>query len=175
MKTLKQTPIFGRYLWIALLIGLAGLTLHLQLKHTKQKDELLTQIEDLRSSINNHQRLLERRPELKGEDLEELQRKGLKDPLKEIVAGLQKHPELIPYKGVLGGRMGFYFADMIWVLNKKWVFAYFEDGHIGGWMLLEFKVSQGGKISFSNELQGRVKCITKFLLLARENRGRQLL
>lgn len=148
MKTSEQTPLVRRYLWIVLFIGLAGLTLLLQLKHTKQKTELLTQIEDLRSSLNKYQRLLERRPGLNRWDLEKFQRRGLKDPLKEIIADLQKHPELIPYKGVLGGRMGFYFADMIWVLNKKWVLAYFEDGHIGGWMLLEFKVFQGGKISW---------------------------
>ncbi len=148
MKTLKQTPIFGRYLWIVLFIGLAGLTLLLQIKHTKQKASLLTQIEDLRSSLNKHQKLLERRPGLNRWDLEKFQRKGLKNPLKEIVADLQKHPELIPYKGVNGGRMGFYSADMIWVLSKQWVFAYFEDGHRGGWMLLEFRVSSGGKISW---------------------------
>ncbi len=148
MKTLKQNPVVGGYLLIILLIGLAGLTLLLHLKHTKQKAELLTQIKDLRSSLNKYQRLLERRPGLNRWDLEKFQRRGLKDPLKEIVADLQNHPELIPYKGIQGGRMGFYFADMIWVLNKKWVLAYFEDGHIGGWMLLEFKVSQGGKISW---------------------------
>lgn len=148
MKILKQNPVVGGYLLIIFLIGLAGLTLLLHLKHTKQKAELLTQIEDLESSLNKYQRLLERRPGLNSGDLEKFQRRGLKDSLKEIVADLQNHPGLIPYKGIQGGRMGFYFADMIWVLNKKWVFAYFEDGHIGGCMLLEFKVSQGGKISW---------------------------
>ncbi|MBN2771783.1 MAG: hypothetical protein JXR90_13905 [Spirochaetes bacterium] len=72
---------------------------------------------------------------------------GLDDPVKDIKADLMQHPELIPYDGVLGGRMGFYSENGIRIIND-WVFAYFEDGHIGGYMVLEYKVSQGGKISW---------------------------
>jgi hypothetical protein len=77
-----------------------------------------------------------------------MKEKGLENPVHDIVSDLQKHRELIPYKGVLGGTMGFYSTEDIWILNNKWVFAEFDDGHIGGFLLLEYQVSNTGKISW---------------------------
>ncbi len=72
----------------------------------------------------------------------------VKYPIKYLKLDLVKHPELITYKGVLGGTMGFYFENKIWVLTDKWVLAWFEDGHVGGYILLEYTVSDDGKISW---------------------------
>ena len=44
--------------------------------------------------------------------------------------------------------MGFYSEDNIWILTKKWALALFEDGHIGGYILLEYTVSDNGEISW---------------------------
>ena len=79
----------------------------------------------------------------------ELKRKGLADPVSDLRADLKRHPELIPYKGSLGGTMGFHFPDKIHVLSSQWVLAYFEDGHIGGYMLLKFEVTDKGLISWT--------------------------
>jgi hypothetical protein len=79
-------------------------------------------------------------------DIEAMKKKGLHDPASEITADLKQHHELIPYKGVLGGTMNFYDDSKIWVLTKKWVLAYFEDGHVAGYLLLEYEITQGGKI-----------------------------
>ena len=73
---------------------------------------------------------------------------GPQDRNKQLINDLMKYPELIPYKGVLGGKMGFYQENNIKVLNDRWVFAEFEDGHIGGAMLLEYKVSKDGTITW---------------------------
>lgn len=59
---------------------------------------------------------------------------------------LARHPGLIPFGGVLGGRMGFYDTTRIVVLNDEWVFADFEDGHIGGHGIFQFDVRPGGRI-----------------------------
>jgi len=59
-----------------------------------------------------------------------------------IIADLLKHPELIPYEPVLGGEMGF-FKENTKVLSDRWVFAYFEDGHIYGYMLLGYSIENG--------------------------------
>lgn len=75
-----------------------------------------------------------------------LQRQGL--TVADLIADLQKHPEIIPHPGIGGGRMGFYFPEQIRVLSGRWVYAYFEDGHIGGEALLEYNVMTPSKISW---------------------------
>lgn len=77
-----------------------------------------------------------------------LKQKGLPNPVLNIRQDLKKHPELIKYDGVLGGTMGFYFESGIHVLNRKWVLADFDDGHINGFMLLRYDVKEGGRIKW---------------------------
>ena len=80
--------------------------------------------------------------------IDDLKEQGLTDPINDLKSDLIKHPELIPYKSVLGGTMGFYSKDNIWILTEKWVLALFEDGHVGGHILLEYTVSDKGEISW---------------------------
>lgn len=77
-----------------------------------------------------------------------LKQKGLPNPVENISQDLRNHREIIRYKGVLGGTMGFYDKLGIHVLNKKWVLADFDDGHINGHMLLEYDVKEGGIIKW---------------------------
>ncbi len=86
--------------------------------------------------------------DLQNFNIERLKEKGLTDPVRDIVADLRKHTELIPYEGVLGGQMGFYFDNKIWVLTDQWVLAYFEDGHAGGFLIAKYNVTAGGKIEW---------------------------
>lgn len=86
--------------------------------------------------------------ELHSWDIEEMKRRGLKEPVKDIISDLMQHRELIPYKGSLGGTMNFYSESQIWILTKKWVLAYFEDGHNGGYILLEYEVTNNGRIKW---------------------------
>ncbi len=75
------------------------------------------------------------------EDLILLKRQGLKDPENEIVASLQNQKGLVPEKAALGGNFSFYDKTQIYIVNQKWVYAYFEDGHNAGYALLEFNIS----------------------------------
>jgi hypothetical protein len=79
--------------------------------------------------------------------IERFKEKGLSNPVQDIVSDLMKHPELIPYKAKAGGEMHFYEKE-IWILNEKWVYAYFEDGHFAGYLLLEYSISDEGKINW---------------------------
>jgi len=81
--------------------------------------------------------------------IEGLQRAGLSDPVQQLRKDLRKHPELIPFKGVLGGTMGFYRDSGIALLNHRWVFAEFDDGHVGGSCLLEFAIQPDSTIKWS--------------------------
>lgn len=79
-------------------------------------------------------------PTLNYTDIERLKDCGLEDPVTDVAHDLKKHPEFIPYKAVLGGTMRFH---NVYVLTPQWVLANFDDGHIGGDMLLEYNVSEG--------------------------------
>lgn len=75
--------------------------------------------------------------------VEGLRSAGLADPVSDLKTDLARHPELIPIPGGLGGTMGFYHRDRIWILNGRWAFADFDDGHFEGSMLLEYRVENG--------------------------------
>ncbi|TVR74186.1 MAG: hypothetical protein EA408_03215 [Marinilabiliales bacterium] len=87
-------------------------------------------------------------PFIDGRQIEDLQKMGLSDPLRELREDLAAGQEIIGSASVLGGTMGFYFMDGIHILNKRWVFAYFEDGHLAGAMLLRYDIDNEGNISW---------------------------
>lgn len=80
-------------------------------------------------------------------DVSYLKKRGMQNPVSEIKLDLLQNNGLMPAEGTLGGTMRFY-EERIYVLNRKWVLAYFEDGHMAGQMLLEYKVGTDGKLSW---------------------------
>jgi hypothetical protein len=126
-----------RYGWIALSVLLVALIVGLVFQNIRLKER-----EDLRVKPET----LQERSSLRSWEIANLQKNGLPDPEKDLVADLMQHSELIPYEGVMGGTMGFYSKKDIHILSSRWVLASFEDGHIGGRMLLEYRVDPGGKI-----------------------------
>ena len=148
-----------RIIWIASLVIILAVSLFVVLHyHTK-----LSNTEQKMTSLSNDNTKLQQQNgdyatqvvELKGEiekfklvnydkaTMLELERKGYTGQLKNIVADLKLHSELIPYEGIKGGTMGFYSDNDIHVLTNRWVFAYFEDGHISGYMLLRYDINNG--------------------------------
>jgi len=87
-------------------------------------------------------------PFLDKRQVEDLVRKGLANPVEDLRSDLISDPDLIGTSAVLGGQMGFYFRDGIHILNKRWVFAYFEDGHLAGAMLLRYDIDEEGRIKW---------------------------
>ena len=85
-------------------------------------------------------------PFLDRRQVEDLAMKGLANPVEDLRNDLISDPDLIGASAVLGGQMGFYFRDGIHILNKRWVFAYFEDGHLAGAMLLRYDIDKEGRI-----------------------------
>ncbi len=73
---------------------------------------------------------------------------GWDNPEEKLIEDLIEKPELIPHEPVLGGTMGFYNRDDIYLLNDQWVLASFEDGHIGGYILLEFEIGEEQEIDW---------------------------
>jgi hypothetical protein len=77
-----------------------------------------------------------------------LRKRGLHDPVTDLVDDLASHPELIPIEGVLGGRMAFQDVDRIRVMSESWVYAPFSDGHISGEAIYAYQVAEDGDISW---------------------------
>lgn len=79
-------------------------------------------------------------------ELARLRDLGLQDPVADLKADLATHPEIIPYEGVLGGRMAFYDKDAMVFLPGGYVYAPADDGHYEVHALLRYEVSPGGAI-----------------------------
>ena len=66
-----------------------------------------------------------------------LKKKGINDPETFISERLSRRTDLIPDKPVLGGQMSF---SRISLLGDRWAIAAYEDGHVGGQLLLRYSL-----------------------------------
>jgi hypothetical protein len=82
-------------------------------------------------------------------EVRQFRERGLENPEQEIIDDLYNNPQLIPHEGVLGGTMRFHSKDDLTLINSRWAFARYEDGHITGEMLLEYDVNPNGTISWN--------------------------
>jgi len=80
---------------------------------------------------------------LSPDELSALRRAGLTDPVSQLRSDLEAHGSLIPMKGVLGGKMGFYDRDGVVLLPGGYVYAPAEDGHIMTHAILRYDVTAG--------------------------------
>ncbi len=71
------------------------------------------------------------------------------NPERRILQELGKRVDLIPQKAVLGGVMAFVLQESV-VLNRHWVLAVFEDGHVRGQALYQYQMN--GQSEFSWQL-----------------------
>ena len=137
-----------RYGWIALSVLLAALIVGLVFQCVRL-GEKLREVEREEESLRATPETWKGGSLLRSWDIANLQKNGLSDPEEDLISDLVQHRELIPYEGVMGGTMGFYAKKDIHVLTARWILASFEDGHIGGCMLLEYQVSPEGEIQWN--------------------------
>lgn len=71
---------------------------------------------------------------------------GFANP-KLLLATLSDNNNIIPIKGVLGGKM-YWLPESSILLNDKFVFASFEDGHIAGFALLQYSFEAQGQVTW---------------------------
>lgn len=65
-----------------------------------------------------------------------------------LIEDLLKQSELIPKKGILGGTM-YWIENTAVVLNNRFVFCSYEDGHIMGHALLSYEFDQDQEIKWT--------------------------
>lgn len=112
-----------------------------------ENSKLLAMIEEIMKS--ERRPIRSEMPFVLNEEIELLKKKGLKDPVNDLVNNLLVNAEMIPFEGVAGGTMSFYNPKQIYILNDHWAVAYFEDGHIGGHALLKFNVIDQDSIEWT--------------------------
>jgi hypothetical protein len=66
-----------------------------------------------------------------------LKNQGINTPKVYIIDNLMRQNNLIPMKAVLGGNMQF---SRVSLLGQSWAIADFNDGHVGGEMLLNYSI-----------------------------------
>jgi cell division protein FtsL len=110
---------------------------------TQREINLTSQVSDLKAKVEEYNELIKNSPTNNPDIINGLKHRGFNGEVQEIIADLVKHNELIPYDGALGGKMGFYSKEKVFVLSDKWVYAYFDDGHINGYMLLSYSINNG--------------------------------
>ncbi len=114
------------------------------LMESYEREQKITQLADSllkhRSEIRREQPSI---PMMNQREYGQLEGSGIENPENDLVTDLMGRADLIPFDGIAGGTMGFYAPENIFIMNDRWVFAYFEDGHIAGNMLLEFTVTEG--------------------------------
>jgi hypothetical protein len=70
------------------------------------------------------------------------------DPEGALRSSLLARPDLIPWEGVLGGRMAIPGPESIWFVAPSWALAYVEDGHVAGYLLFRFRL-RGSRIEWT--------------------------
>lgn len=123
-----------------------SLNVLLEKEFAEKEIDLQFKITEIGNKLIEANRLLQDLPQIQESEIAQLKQKGLKDPVKDLKSDLMKRQDLIPYKGVVGGIMGFYQEENIHIISSKWAVALFNDGHIDGIMLLKYTVQNGGKI-----------------------------
>lgn len=115
-----------------------------QAEAASQSAALRSEIATLKGEIERLRQQLqqaEARPIIAISDvyISDLQSQGLKDPVSDVLADLQRRTDLLPFEATLGGQMRF----SPWLINRHWVIAGVGDGHRGGWAVLKYKVKDG--------------------------------
>lgn len=126
-------------------------TRHFQAELMKSYENEQELIELTDSLIDRKAQMRDRQPSIprmNKSEYQSLKARGLEDPGAELIDDLIEKEEIIPHEGRLGGTMGFYAPENIFILNGKWVFAYFEDGHQSGNMLLSYSIAEDGEIEW---------------------------
>jgi hypothetical protein len=69
----------------------------------------------------------------------------MQNPETFILTSLERNAQLIPEESVLGGTMRFIDTE---ILNQRFIWAAYEDGHIAGEAIFQYKLNEADSIDF---------------------------
>lgn len=113
-------------------------------KHRLQIDNLEADLNELKIEKDSLQKELQllksRNPVVFPERFDTIQ-----NPETFIVESLKSKPQLIPESSVLGGTMRFTDTE---ILNDRFIWAGYEDGHVAGQAIFQYKLNKTDSLSF---------------------------
>ena len=117
-----------------------------------EKAEYETENDSLINLVERQQKTLDSLEQLPPEEMEDgypiLWGRAFRDidnPEAFITEDLSKRPELIPLDAVLGGTMAFRKVE---VLSDKWVMAIYDDGHIQGQAIFQYRLLPDKSVAY---------------------------
>lgn len=122
-------------------------------EYEQELDSLATELSEQKALSDSVTDLLENNH--RGSDLSVFYGRNfdsIEAPEEFISQELRKHPNLIPLEPVLGGRMQF---RQVKVLTEDWVFAIYDDGHIQGNSIFQYKLQSDGSLQFKEIVSQR--------------------
>jgi hypothetical protein len=131
-----------------------------EIEHKLDHSEYLMEIQDRKfketvNATNKQIKELERKATLISDGLKSydhhlnrIKRLGISDPVKFLRNDLMNNQDLIPNRETPKGTM-YFWKDHIYVLNHKWVIAYYEEGHFGGYLLASYEIDNNRKVKWN--------------------------
>lgn len=132
-----------RWMWpisILLALGVGFYVGNLKVSTVQLKQvELQNQVADLQNQVQtlqqkNSQATKDGVQAIDSVYVEAIKQRGVEDP-QLLFEDLKKHSDLIPSEGELGGVM--FFTDMK-ILNERWIYGAYEDGHTAGYGIFQW-------------------------------------
>lgn len=114
------------------------------LAETNVNGKLYLKFIDDKEIINNNKSIIDNN--IDSTTIKFLKENGIND-YKYILSELESHPEIIPFEGVLGGTMKWYASETKFI-NNRWIYGYFEDGHVAGHAILKYTIKDDKTISW---------------------------
>lgn len=125
---------------IILLVVIAGFSMFANMTVVKKYENLKEMYLEQKKELEVYDELVKYKDILTADDIRYLENRGIENPEEFIKSDLMSKKDIIGKKGVKGGTMGFYDSRNIYILNREWVYAVYEDGHIRGSVLLEYSI-----------------------------------
>ena len=112
-------------------------------KYIEFKTNSDKQIKDLKESASMIQSVLRSYDQQYGR----IKRLGINDPVEFVKNDLMENHDLIPNRETPKGPM-YFQKSHIYVLNDKWVIAYYEDGHFDGYLLASYEIDNNKEVTW---------------------------
>jgi hypothetical protein len=114
------------------------------LENQQKEQALMSEIAKLKTVIDSSAIVAG----LSEHDIALLKQRGLKNPAADIAYDLVNNRGFILHEASFEKEIGFYFRSNVQILTPQWVLADFDNGQMCGKVILEYSVTDDGRIAW---------------------------